>query len=367
MNKHQIKVFLISLVFQFLISSLIYLGVKLPAIAFLKLPFLDHQAALAAPQIKEVDPLDSLKPSLTNNINSYSINKTVSLVPEVQAADNLDNLSAFNPSGIESFAYGVIDFDSGNVLYSKNLSQKLPIASLTKLMTSIVALDLASPDEIITVNQQGTTPEPSKLFLKVGEKYSVEKLVNFMLIASANDAAEVTKEGINQKYGADIFVRAMNFKAESIGLKNTHFTNAEGLDNPNHYSSVEDLAILSHYALSNYPLIAQIVQKPFADFRDIPGDNRLYLNNWNGLLGVYPGVMGIKIGNTDMARHTDIVLSERAGKKVLAVELGAPTILERDLDAATLLNLGFAKFNLKPIEVTKSQLKEKYSNWKYFD
>lgn len=358
MSKRQIKVFLISLFFQFVISSLLYLGVKPPQfLSFFQIPFLSRNDALAAPQLETIDPIENLKPKLDQKTDNFALKTDLNLVPTVDASVDLADVAA----------WGIIDFDSGEVINQKNLTERLPIASLTKLMTSMVALDLASPDEMITVNQQGTTPEPSKLFLKVGEQFSVEKLLNFMLITSANDAAEVVKEGINQKYGADVFFKAMNYKAQAIGLKNTHFSNAQGFDSPDHYSSIEDLALLTHYALTNYPLIAQIVAKQSADFREIPGDNRFYLNNWNGLLGVYPGVMGVKIGNTDNAKHTDIVLSQRGDKKLLVVLLGAPTILDRDLDAAKLLDSGFEKFNIKPAEITEDQLKEKYASWKSFE
>lgn len=360
MNTKRVKIFLISLVFQFVISSLLYLGIKPPEIlADLKIPLFNFsENALVVPQLSEIDPFEEAKSKLEQKTNTFSLEKKTNLVSVVSAAEGFEELSA----------YGVIDFDSGEVLTEKNLSQKLPIASLTKLMTAVVALDLASPDEIITVNYQGTTPEPSKLFLKEGEKYSLRDLLHFILISSANDGAEVIKEGINQKYSQkDLFVRAMNQKADFLGLKNSHFTNPQGFDNKYHYSSIEDLAILTHYALAKYPLIAEIVAKPFEDFREIEGDNRLYLNNWNGLLGIYPGIKGVKTGNTDAATHTNIVLSRRDGKQVLAILFGAPTILDRDLFSSRLLNLGFAKLGLESFEITEEQLEEKYRSWKRFD
>jgi serine-type D-Ala-D-Ala carboxypeptidase (penicillin-binding protein 5/6) len=267
---------------------------------------------------------------------------------------------------LASSAYGLVDFDSGKVLASKNLSLSLPIASLTKIMTAVVALDLADPKEIITVSNKASNMEPTKVMLKVGEKVSLENLLKSMLIASANDSAEAIKEGVDQKYGEDIFIKAMNLKAQNLGLKNTHFENSAGLDSPDNYSSVEDLMILSHYALENYPLIVTTVSKSLEDLTS-GDDKRFYLNNWNGLLGVYPGVEGIKIGNTEEAGKTTIVLSEREGRKLLAVVLGAPGVLERDLWASQLLDEGFAKMGLVRINVTEDDLKEKYASWKYPD
>src|SRR5581483_9066324 len=103
------------------------------------------------------------------------------------------------------------------------------------------------------------------------------------------------------------------------------------------YSTVEDQAILMHYALTNYPLIAAIVQKDHGEISASATNTYQYLNNWNGLIGVYPGTYGIKIGNTDDAKSTTAVVSQRDGKNILAIVLGAGGTVERDLDAAQLL------------------------------
>ncbi|MDP3733237.1 MAG: hypothetical protein Q8Q91_01730, partial [Candidatus Daviesbacteria bacterium] len=151
------------------------------------------------------------------------------------------------------------------------------------------------------------------------------------------------------------------------GLKNTHFTNAPGYDNREHFSSAEDLSILSVYALKNYPLIEQAAAKEIEDLTNKGQDMRFYLQNWNGLLGIYPGVSGLKIGNTQKAGYTTIVVSERGGRKLLAVVLGAPGVLERDLWAAQLLDLGFNKLvGLAPVGLSEETLRQKYASWQYF-
>lgn len=266
----------------------------------------------------------------------------------------------------QASAYIVVNLDSGEVIISKNMDKKLPIASLTKIMTSVVALDLAKPEEEFIISENAASQIPTKVMLKPGENYKLKNLLRFMLISSANDSAESVKEGIDKKYGEDTFIKAMNLKAKLIGLKNTHFTNAEGYDNKNHYSSAGDLTVLSAYALNKYPEILEIVSK---EYEDLTGgqDFRFYLNNWNGLLGVYPGVFGVKTGNTGQADHTTIVASKRAGRNLLTVVLGAPGVLERDLWAAQLLDAGFEKLaGLPPVQITENQLRAKYSSWKYF-
>lgn len=339
LTKRYIKIFLISL-------SLTFLMTAIP---------LGFRQTWVKPAFQQVDVLEQMKPLLEARPNHFQIKKEY--VPDVSE----------NQSGAEqSSAYAVVDMEGGQVIASKNLSKKLPIASLTKIMTSVVALDLVRPGEQFSVPHNATLQVPTKVMLRAGETYRLENLLKFALISSANDAAEVIKEGIDNKFGQGTFIKAMNLKAKFLGLKNTRFANAKGYDNNENFSSAEDLSILSAYALTEYPEIAGIVSR---EYEDLTGgiDYRFYLNNWNGLLGVYPGVSGIKIGNTRNAGHTTVVASEREGRKILAVVLGAPGIMERDLWAARLLDLGFTKTaGLKPVNITRNQLQAKYDSWQYF-
>jgi D-alanyl-D-alanine carboxypeptidase len=160
----------------------------------------------------------------------------------------------------------------------------------------------------------------------------------------------------------------MNEKVKFIGLKNSEFSNPQGFDNPHNYSTVEDLAVISNYAVTHYPLLAQIVKKDHEVLSANEYHQEYYLNNWNGLLDVYPNVMGVKIGNTNEAGTTTAVVSERNGKRIVVVLLGAPDILNRDLWASELLDVGFEKTaGLAAISVTENQLRDKYSTWKYFN
>lgn len=334
------KIFLISLISVFIIVTLQYLGIK-PMNIISPLPI-------------KADILDSLRPKLEQKQNNYRLKKQTGLVEQSFAASDFDNASS----------YVVVDYDSGNILFDKSPSTKLSIASLTKLMTAVVALDLASPNNSFTVIPRATNIQPTIIGVKQGEVFTLEELLNAALLTSANDASEVIRGGIDQKYGDGTFVKAMNAKATYIGLQNTHFTNPQGFDIGDNYSSAEDLAILSHYALTNYPLIAQIVKKDFASLDQTQTHRQFNLPNWNGLLNVYPGTLGLKIGNTDLAGNTSIVLSQREGKKILAVLLGASSILNRDLWASELLDAGFEKsLGLPAIEVSEYQLRQKYLQW----
>lgn len=319
-------------------------------------------ASPVSPEFKRtVSAFEQLKPKLEMKANNFNLKGRQArvdrsfFVPQAAAGGGYEGASG----------YALIDFDTGEVLLSKNLSEKLPIASLTKIMTAVVALDLANPDEQFRVSENAAAQVPTKVMLKSGEKYSLKDLIASLLISSANDSAQVLREGIDAKYGEDVFVKAMNHKAKVLGLENTRFTNPQGFDNRNHRSTAADLGILSVYAIKNYPLIGQTVSLQTLDLTDGGRDMRFYLQNWNGLLGVYPGAAGIKIGNTGKAGYTTIVLSEREGKTLLAVLLGAPGVLERDLWTAELLDEGFGKLGISPAGITEEILRQKYSSWRY--
>jgi len=303
------------------------------------------------------DILREIRPRLEQKINNFRLTKTIEVIPAAQATSVSDN----------STAYAVIDYDTGEIISDKNLSQRLPIASLTKIMSAVVALDLSSPEEYFSVSHRAAAMIPTKIGVVPGQKMMLGELLPAALLTSANDAAEVIMEGVDAKYGQAVFVEAMNMKAEFLGLKNTHFANPQGFDNEDNYSTVEDLAILSHYALTSYPLIAEIVKKDY-QFLESDGNHKQFdLYNWNGLVDVYPNVFGVKIGNTNLAGTTTVVAAEREGKRILAVLLGTPDILERDLSASQLLDLGFEKkFNLAPVNVTEDDLRVKYATWKTF-
>lgn len=343
LQRYPVKVLMGTSISMVILIGLQYLGVKPPHFVI--------------PIPATVDVFDTVLPFLEERRSSYTIYKPLTIVPVVHASEEYDNASA----------YAVIDFDSGEVLLNKNLSQALPIASITKVMTAVVSLDLASPEEIFTVSKKASRIEPTKIGVLPGQKYTLEELIKAMILTSANDAAEVVREGIDMKYKGDIFIRAMNEKAKFIGMKHTHFTNAQGFDTGDPFSTVEDLALLSHYALKTYPLIAQAAEMDYEFLPETTTHPQVDLYNWNGLIGVYPGISGLKIGNTDNAGKTTVVVAERDGKKLLAILLGAPGVLERDMWTAQLLDRGFTLTNnAPPVELTEVQLKEKYATWKYW-
>lgn len=342
-----IKAFLISFIAVFAMVAIPKLGFKLGPI---------QSSTLVSPQ-KPSNIFDDVLRKLHLKTLNFKLHESPSFIQKSYAQAPYDGLSA----------YSVVDLSSGQIIEQKNLKQPLPIASLTKIMTAVVALDLASPNESFIISENSALIEPTKIGVVPGQKMTLNELLDAAMLTSANDAVEAIKDGIDRKYGEEVFIKAMNEKAKFLGLENTHFTNPQGFDNTNHFSSVYDLGILSQYALTQYPLISEIVKKDY-QFLAANSDHKQFdLYNWNGLLGVYPHTEGLKIGNTDDAGKTTIVVSRRQNKPILVVSLGAPGVLERDLWTAQLLDLGYDKtLSLSPINVSEDQLKAKYQTWKYW-
>jgi len=293
---------------------------------------------------------------IENRKNTYSLKKQTSLVPQSYASGDFTQAKALLSANL----------DTGEIYYEKNLDTPLPIASLTKIMTAIIALDLLSPENEIVIDMDAASAIPTKIGVVVGERMTVEELLTASLLTSANDATEAIRNGVENVYGDGVFVDAMNRKAQFLDLSDTSFSNPQGFDSNSHYSSVADLAVLTHYAMTNYPLIYQIVRNDYSYLPANASHKQFDLINWNGLIGIYPGAMGMKIGNTGRAQKTIIAISERQNTRILSIVLGAPDLYARDMWAADMLDIGFEKsIGLAPEKITKAQLQEKYNSWNY--
>lgn len=218
----------------------------------------------------------------------------------------------------------IMDDASGKILFAKSSTTKLPMASITKLMTALVALDNLShkTDTIITVPAIATNETGSRMKLETGERITSGNLIKGMLIASANDAA-ATLASTTAK-NREQFVIQMNAKAKTLGLTSTNFANPTGFDAPNHYSSALDLARLTQEALKN-PVIAQTVAMQKATITDISGNRKHPVTTTNHLLAKYDNVIGVKTGTTDEAGLSLITAAtSRSGQTVIVVLLASP-------------------------------------------
>jgi D-alanyl-D-alanine carboxypeptidase (penicillin-binding protein 5/6) len=229
----------------------------------------------------------------------------------------------------------VVDLTAGQILYQQDQSTRYPEASLTKMMTAMVAADLTPLDTVITVPQAATLVEPNHMGISTGEKLTVRELLDGMLLDSGNDAAEALAMGIVDRAK---FIDFMNQKAAALHLRATHFTNPSGLDDTDHYSSAYDLAVVGATLLTDYPDIRAIVGSKQISIYATPQHKAFNPINIDRLLSTYPGAIGIKPGYTGAAGYCLAAAATRNGRTILVVVLGST---QHFTDAATLLDFGF--------------------------
>ncbi|MBI2334442.1 D-alanyl-D-alanine carboxypeptidase [Candidatus Daviesbacteria bacterium] len=229
-----------------------------------------------------------------------------------------------------------IDTKTGQVFYGKNIHNRLPIASLVKMMTVLIALERKNLDDEYMVSRRAADMEPDKMLLIAGERLTLKELLYGIFLISANDAAEVLAEGTTGD--REEFIGLMNSKASQLGMKNTFFINPTGLDEDsrNSYSSAYDLAILARYLIKHYPQVVDISSK-YHVYLPVTEKHQDYdMYSGINLLTTYPGVVGFKTGFTPEAGMTLITLARRGNREVLGVLLGSQA--RRD-EAKSLLNM----------------------------
>lgn len=235
------------------------------------------------------------------------------------AAIPLQKPEMISPAEVSSRAVIAIDLESQSVLFQKNPDLKLPIASLTKLMTAYIILDEEDPDAIVEVSQKAAATGGSSMGIRSGEKISVKNLLYGLLIPSGNDAAVALAEF--NSGSEENFVNKMNAKAMLLGLDQSQFANATGLDTNESYSTPRDLALLSSYLLKDDTIKEIAAQKS----TEVSGQNGLIhkLENTNVLLGQM-GIRGLKTGKTPAAGECLISYADGPnGSQVLLVILGS--------------------------------------------
>lgn len=226
---------------------------------------------------------------------------------------------------------------NGELLHGVRQAQRLPIASITKLMTALVVLDRARPEEMITVQGPAPTIGGSTIGLEAGERISVADLLRALLIQSANDAAYALAYSVGNG-SISRFVAWMNQKARELGLRDTHFTRPDGLDAPRHVSSARDVFKLGRVAMRK-PFIRKTVK---IRTTTIAGGRTLH--TWNDLLYQYPGTIGVKTGHTSDAGWSQVAAARRNGLTLYAVILGSSSREQRNADLMRLLDWGFDQY-----------------------
>lgn len=244
----------------------------------------------------------------------------------------------------------LIERDTGKMLFDKNAHEKLPPASMTKVMTLLLIMEAIDEgnlktDEVIRISERAASMGGSQIFLEAGEEMSVEDLLKGIAIASGNDASVALAERIAGSEEA--FVKKMNEKAKELQLENTKFQNTTGLPAADHYSTAYDMAImakelLKYENITNYTSI-------YEDYLRKGQKNEFWLVNTNKLVRFYPGVDGLKTGFTNEAKYCLTATAKKGDMRVIAVVMGANTPKERNATVSSMLDYAFNHFETNKI------------------
>jgi serine-type D-Ala-D-Ala carboxypeptidase (penicillin-binding protein 5/6) len=263
-------------------------------------------------------------------------------VAAVLAAAAAPASAAENPPRVpHAQAAIVVDARDGTVMFAKRPDAERSIASTTKLMTALLALERAKPGEVFTAPAYNALPAESRINLRPGEQMTVHDLLEALLLESANDAAVTLAEGVSGSREA--FVDDMNARAAELGLEHTSYANPIGLDEAGNHSSARDLARLTRVLLRR-PRFARIVDMPEAELES--GGRPRVVENRNDLVATHPWVSGVKTGYTLNAGNVLVgAANGPGGVRVISVVLGEPTEAARDQDTVALLRWGLARFH----------------------
>ena len=250
----------------------------------------------------------------------------------------------------------LVDFNTGKVLYSKNENEPLAMASMTKVMSMLLIMEKIDDgslkyDDIVEISTESSSMGGSQIFLNPGDKYKVIDLLKGVAMSSANDAVVALAE---KTYGSkEHFIEAMNKKAESLGLKNTHFVNVHGLDEEGHYSSAYDMSVMARELLKHEKILD--FTRVYEEYLTKPDGSQIWLVNTNKLVRFYDGVDGLKTGFTQKAGYCLTATGKKNNLRLISVVMGEESIEKRSSDTVKLLNYGFNTFKVNLIK-NKSEI-----------
>ncbi len=249
---------------------------------------------------------------------------------------------------IPAEAYLVMDAATGEVLLAHEAHTQLPMASTTKIMTALVALERGNLQDVVTVGQKPYDTGGTTIWLDIGEQQTLENLLKALMLESANDAAAAIAEHLGAGH-EESFVQMMNDRAREMGLQQTHFANSHGLHDPDHYTTAYDLAVMARVAMQN-PAFRQLVSLEEATIPGYKENPPRELHSHNQLLGYYEGANGVKNGFTEEAGLTNVASARRGDTELIAVVLGAKDRLWTS--SMALLDWGFSHHQTRPVVQT---------------
>ncbi len=248
----------------------------------------------------------------------------------------------------------LIDGPSGTTLLEKNSHEKLPLASVTKVMTMLLVMEAIDSGKLtydtkVTISDHSYSMGGSQVWLEPGEVFTVDELLKAVAIHSANDASVALGEAVAGS--EDAFVAMMNQRAKELGMNDTNFLDSSGLTDEGHYSSAYDVAVMSRELLTKHPKIQDYTKTWHALFREnTPGKKPVSLDNTNKLVRYYEGTIGLKTGSTSKAGFCLSAAAERNGQMLISVVLGEPDSNTRFAESRKLLDYGFANFETTKVD-----------------
>ncbi len=248
------------------------------------------------------------------------------------------------PFDVDANSAMLMEATTGKILYEKDADAIYPPASITKIMTLLLALEAIEEgkmdwDETVIISENAWRMTGSEMFLEIGQEVTVEVLLRGISVVSANDACVAIAEHL---YGSEeMFVQIMNQKAQELGMTNSQFQNTTGLPGENHYMSARDIAILSAHTINNYPKILELESQREFTFNEIVQYNR------NPLLGSFPGADGLKTGWTTEAGYCLVGTAKQNNFRLISVILNSPNLTTRLSSTEALLSYGFRNYIFK--------------------
>lgn len=279
------------------------------------------------------------------------------------SAIEVNNSDNGNDSELASNAKSaiMIEASTGKILYEKNSRENLPMASMTKMMTMLLIMEsidngsISFNDKVVASNYAASMGG-SQIFLTAGEEMSVSDMLKGIAIGSGNDAAVAMAEKIGGS--EEEFVKMMNKKARDMGLKNTNFVNACGLDDENHYSSAYDMVMIARELIKHEKILEYT--GTYEEYLRKDSENPFWLVNTNKLVRYYSGVDGLKTGYTETAGYCITTTASRNGMRLITVVMGEPTSQIRNAETTKMLDYGFNTYKISNVLSTNTVLTRKY-------
>lgn len=271
-------------------------------------------------------------------------------IPVVAFAEDESDIATGAKSAI------LIEASTGEVIYEKNSHEKLPPASMTKMMSMLLVIesienDVLKWDDVVTISANASGMGGSQILLETGDQVTVEDLFKGVAVMSGNDAVVALAEAVSGS--VDEFVKRMNERAKELGMNDTNFKNPHGLDDANHYTSAYDMSILARELVKHKKVLE--FTKIYEDYLRKGTDRELWLVNTNKLVRFYPGADGLKTGYTKTAGYCLTATALKNDMRLIVVAMGEESSATRNTEVMAMLDYGYAKYKMDTV-ANKSQI-----------